>query len=337
MPMIRPGAWRTNASRVAKNAACGPAVAERHTEPLRVADHGVGAHFTGRGQQRERHQIARDCDKHASGVRLLDDRTQVGNLAPVVRVLQQHAERFVERQGVGVADHQPDIERFRAAADDVDGLGKAAVRHHEHRFLASGSLLRLQPVEHRHGFRRRGAFVEQRRGGDVHAGEILHHRLEIQQRFEPTLRDLSLVGRIGRVPSGILENVAKDDARRYAVVISHPDIRARHQVPIRDIPETAQIAMLGIGLRQVERSGAADPWWNRLLDQRVECGDANRAKHRIARVGVGADMPGLKRSWGVCGHRSRFSLLREFSVFPASNRSDVSDGSATLTAIIHEP
>ena len=46
--------------------------------------------------------------------------------------------------------------------------------------LPGRRFLRLQPVEHRHRFRRRGSLVEKRRGRDVHAGEVLHDGLEIQ-------------------------------------------------------------------------------------------------------------------------------------------------------------
>ena len=64
------------------------------------------------------------------------------------------------------------------------------------------------------------AFVEERRRRDVHAGQILHDRLEVQQRFEPALGDLGLVRRVGRVPAGILEHVAQDDRGRDAVVVA---------------------------------------------------------------------------------------------------------------------
>ena len=50
------------------------------------------------------------------------------------------------------------------------------------------------------------AIVKRRQVGD--------HRLEVEQRLEPALGDLGLVGRVLRVPAGILEDVALDDRRR---------------------------------------------------------------------------------------------------------------------------
>jgi hypothetical protein len=52
-------------------------------------------------------------------------------------------------------------------------------------------------VEHGHRLGGGGGFVEQRGVGDVEAGQVGDHGLEIEQRFEPALRDLGLVGRVG--------------------------------------------------------------------------------------------------------------------------------------------
>ena len=48
------------------------------------------------------------------------------------------------------------------------------------------------------------------------AGQVAHHRLEVEQRFEPALGDLGLIRRVRRVPAGVLEHVPQDDARRDA-------------------------------------------------------------------------------------------------------------------------
>ena len=87
----------------------------------------------------------------------------------------------------------------------------------EERLLAR---LAADRVGHRHRFGGRRPLVEQRRVRDLQTGEIDHHRLEGQQRLEPSLRDLGLIRRVGRVPAGILEHVALDDRRRDAVVSS---------------------------------------------------------------------------------------------------------------------
>ena len=191
-----------------------PAVAERHAKALRVADDGVGAHLAGRRQQRQREQVARDGHQHAGRVRPLDrsaaDRTTSPRSSGYCSS-RPKAWSMLVRGRRRIADLEPDAERLGAAAQHVDRLREAAIRDEEHALLPRRRLLRLQPVEHRHRLGRGGAFVEQRRRRDVHPGQVLDDRLEVEQRLEAALRDFGLVRRVGRVPAGVLEHVAQDD------------------------------------------------------------------------------------------------------------------------------
>ena len=217
------------------------AVAERHAEPLRVADNGVSAHFTRRRQERQRQQIGRDRHQDAGGVRSLDHRTRIHRCAVVVRVLQEQTERVGEllvSERVRRADLQADPKRLRTASQHVQRLRKASIRHQEQTLLPRSRLLRLDAEEHRHRLGRCGAFVEERRGRDVGSGEILDDRLEIEQRLEPALGDLGLIGRVRRVPGRILEDVPKNHARRDAPVVAHPDEGAGNDVALGDPPKT---------------------------------------------------------------------------------------------------
>src|SRR6185295_16834542 len=75
----------------------------------------------------------------------------------------------------------------------------------------------------RDGFGGGGGLVQHGAVGDVHAGQVGHHRLEVDEGFHAALRDLGLVGRVGRVPGGVLEDVAQDDARRVRAVVALAD------------------------------------------------------------------------------------------------------------------
>src|SRR3546814_10104508 len=68
------------------------------------------------------------------------------------------------------------------------------------------------PLRHGHGLGRGRRLVEQRGVGDLEAGEVDHHLLEVQQHLEAALADLRLIGRVGGVPAGILQHAALDDA-----------------------------------------------------------------------------------------------------------------------------
>ena len=89
-------------------------------------------------------------------------------------------------------------------------------------------------VTKRHRLGRGGRFVEQRGIGDVERGQVGDHRLEIEQRFEPALRDLGLIRRVGGVPAGIFQDVALDDRRHDAIGVAGANEVADDFVLLRD-------------------------------------------------------------------------------------------------------
>ena len=91
-PTSRPGRLRLYSSRVARNAGVRAAVAERHAEALRRADHDVGAHLPRRGEQHEREQVGGDRDQRALRVQAARPARGRRGRAAGARVLQQHAE-----------------------------------------------------------------------------------------------------------------------------------------------------------------------------------------------------------------------------------------------------
>ena len=86
--------------------------------------------------------------------------------------------------------------------------------------------------------------------GDLHPRQIAHHRLEIQERFEAALRDFGLIGRVGRVPPGVLEHVPEDDAGRDAVVVAEADVRLERLVARGERAEIAEDTGARTGRRQ---------------------------------------------------------------------------------------
>ena len=222
------------------------AVAHRDAEALGAADDNVRAHLPGRGGQDQRQEIGGDGHERAGSMSACDDAAQVVQGTPFVRCLQQHAEdAIVEHHPVRVCDDEFDAERLRTARQDVERLRETPGRHHEHRFRSA-----LHPPQHRHGLGGRGGLVEERRVGHRHAGEVLDDRLKGQQRLEAALRDLGLVRRVGRVPAGILEDVAQDDRRRHAVAVAEADERTHGAVVLRDPAEPAEKLVLAFRLER---------------------------------------------------------------------------------------
>jgi hypothetical protein len=137
------------------------AVAERYAEALRVAEHHVGTGLSRRREQREGEQVGGHRHQHLRGMRGADEASQVGDRAALVGILQQHAEhgRIVDRHLGHRAHPQLDAQGFGAALQHGQRVREHAVGRQEH--AAGGELLRRHAVQQRHGFARRGAFIEQ--------------------------------------------------------------------------------------------------------------------------------------------------------------------------------
>ena len=192
------------------------------TKALCASNCNVGAEFARRFYQRKRQNIGCDNDERAGVVCLFNKLGVVINRAVGRRILDERAENgIVQFEPREVVDLNLDSERFRAGADDFDCLRMAIVGDEKSFSIGNGG------VTKRHRFGCGGRFVEQRCVRDVELGQIDDHRLKIEQRFEPALRELGLVGRVGGVPARIFENIALNDRRSDAIVIASADKRAR--------------------------------------------------------------------------------------------------------------
>ena len=118
--------------------------------------------------------------------------------------------------GKGAYD-QVHSERFGAGLEQGKRLGMASFRDKE-----EGSPLEI--MAHRHRLSGSGGLIEHRGVGNRHSGQIADHGLEVHQRLHAPLRDLRLIGCVGRVPTGILENIPADHRREMRSVIPHADV-----------------------------------------------------------------------------------------------------------------
>ena len=124
---------------------------------------------------------------------------------------------------LGRAHDHLDLQRRGAGLHHGDVLRVAVLIHEERARLRLRHALR-----HGHRLGRRRRLVQKRGIGDLQPGQIADHGLEVQQRLQPALADLGLVGRVGGVPGGVLEHIALDRRRRHRVVIALPDQRGQH-------------------------------------------------------------------------------------------------------------
>src|SRR6266480_5419650 len=130
----------------------------------------------------------------------------------------------------------------------------------------------------------------------------------MQQRFETSLRDLRLIWRVRRIPAGILDDVANDDARRDAVVVAEADVRAEHLIAGRGVPQLAKIAMFRQTVGKRERVLQPDARRNGFVDERVERWSADDFEHGPPLRGVRADM--TRRKGHVISRGRRTAMSR---------------------------
>ena len=263
-----------------------------HTEPLRGADDDVDADLTRGTQDDQREQIGCDGDERAGTATPFDEIGIVANPTAAAGVLQQHTEDELRIEiAFRVADHDLDAERLRPRRDDGNRLRVTVGVDEERRPSFRG-----QPRHHAHRLGGGRAFVEQRRVRDLHTGEIRDHRLEVEERLEPTLRDLGLVGRVRGVPRRVLEHIAGDHRRRERSAVAEADQRGEDVVRGAQPPQPRQRLRLAGGLRGDGGAEVADRVGNRRVDERVERLVAQQAEHRlplvVARTDVAADESG---------------------------------------------
>ena len=185
-----------------------------------------------------------------------------------IRILDKHAEAAGRRlERAVIADDDVDAERGGASLDDVDRLRMA--RGGDEERAVRGGVALLQAVAHHHRLGRGGALVEHRGVGDLEAGEIGDERLEIEQRFEPALRNFRLIRRVGGIPARVFEDVALDDTGDEGVVIAEPDAVAENLILVRERAQFGERGAFAGGGRQVERA-AADRGRQGVVDQRVD-------------------------------------------------------------------
>ena len=221
------------------------AKAHGNAKALGRTHHHSGAPFPWRSEQRQRHQIGGNgyADfvlRTGSGKGLaVANRTGSGG------VLQQSAKKVVRRN-----------ELVRTTLHQLNALGDAArgqqrlhlrqgVRVYK-KFVCVALLLFAvsRAQQHGHGFACGRGLVQQRRVGQLHAGEVHHHGLVVQKRLHAALGNLRLVGRVGRVPTRIFQNVALDDRRRYRGVVAQANEVAEHLVLAGQLVYVAQVVAL---------------------------------------------------------------------------------------------
>ena len=252
-----------------------PATARRHPESLRGANDDVGPPLARWHENREGQWIGRHAEDSLPGVNDLGEVSPVGHFAVGRGIRHEHAKTVaVGEQVADITYDEVDPQRLGAGGEHLDHLRMAAMIDKE---PAARARCHAAGERHRLGGRRR--LVEQRCVGDRHRRQVTDHRLEVDKRLHPALRDLGLVGRVGGVPGRILEHVAEDHRRRPRGVVALADEARDDAVCASDTPQLLKRCRLRHGRRQLHRVMATDPRRHDLVDQRGERLSLDRGEH----------------------------------------------------------
>ena len=247
-----------------------PTEAHRHAEALCVAQSNIRAQFGRRFQQNQAHNVGGNGHDCAFCFQTADNVLQVLHVAVFADVLEQRAEVFAFIRFGKIADHQLEAEIFGACFHHVQSLRIHARIHKE-----TLGFHFAHAVRHRHRFSGSSCLVQQRRACHGETGQIDTHLLEVQQRFQTTLRDFCLIRRVGGVPARIFQYVAQNHVRHAGRIIAQADIGFVDHVFRRNTFQFRQRVRLGQGFGQVEfgrhtdalRHGVADKIVHALLTE----------------------------------------------------------------------
>ena len=176
--------------------------------------------------------------------------------------------------GQHVGNHHLQAQRRGAGLNHRNGLRVAAGVDQKHRAAALDAAPRQ-----RHGLGGGGGFVEHGGVGHGHRGEVTHHGLEVNQSLHAALADFGLVGRIGRVPGRVLQDVAQYNARRVGAVIALADPALEQHVALGQGLELCQGLGLTHGRGQLHRRGAPDAGGHDGVYQPIKRGLAHGVQH----------------------------------------------------------
>ena len=185
----------------------------------------------------------------------------------------------------------------------IDGKVRCPRPHHAQRLREHGgvhqetvaALLRLGPwarrEKHGHPFRRGGALVEQGSVRHLHARQIHHHGLEIQERLEASLCDFRLVRRVGRVPPGVFKDVASNHAGHLGRVVAHPDVVPEHHVLGGQTVDVFEVFALGQRRADIQAFAEANRARHGAFNEVIQGRRAEGTEHGVLVFQAGAQMP----------------------------------------------
>ncbi|CAH0038163.1 unnamed protein product [Clonostachys rhizophaga] len=300
--------------------------ASGNTKSLGAAEGNIGAELAGRLELSEGQEIRGDANETLALVDEVREALVVENTTAGVGVLEKNTDEALAGLlhefvlvGEDVTDDELNAESLRSGLENLESLGVAVLRNDEGLASALGGVGK----SHGHGLGSGSGLIKDGGVGDLEAGQVSDHGLEVEQGLQTALADLGLVGSVAGVPRWVLEDVALDDGGDLGTVVASSNVglgdgvevaKLLHLLPHEllraPVCRHGSKGVLGLPLlHQIQASRfPPDLLWDGLADELLHGGGGRneRLEHLLVLVCLVAEMPSgeglmlLKLGKGLC-------------------------------------
>ena len=260
---------------------------EGQAKALGVTNCDICAQFTGRLQQGQSQQVGVHRHQGVTFLSGLDERFDITDFAVLGGVSQDNAVQVALGQALGeIGDDKGNTEHLRTAAGHRNNLRQATGVNSKEAVLH----LAVCTVHHNCGLSDSGSLIQQRGVSNLQAGQLHHGVLEVQQSFQATLRNLSLVGSVGSVETGVLQNIAAQNSGGHSVVVTGANHLCQDLILSGVAGNLRKSFMLRQRGRKLQLAVEANLRGDDSVHQRIQGRISQGFEHLLCVCGTGAEM-----------------------------------------------
>ena len=260
---------------------------EGQTETLRVTHSDIGTQLTRGLQQGQSQQVSSNGNQSVTLLSGLNQRLNIADIAFIAGVRQDDTVQVALGQALReIGDDKGNAEHLCTAASHRNNLRQATGVNREEAVLH----LAVRTVHHDSCLSYCGCLIQQRGVSNLQAGQLHHGVLEVQQSFQATLRNLSLVGSVGSVETGVLQNIAAQNSGGHSVVVTGANHLCQDLILSGVAGNLRKSFMLRQRGRKLQLAVEANLRGDDSVHQRIQGRISQGFEHLLCVCGTGAEM-----------------------------------------------